>query len=111
MPSQLLQLLRPFVPRTPDFDKKFAEVFALPQFRTGSSDFSQITHRVLGFLATVKDLSEETAAAILADELLLRRLKGVENDREIQAAIESEVLKKNTELSSQHKDISAKLEA
>jgi hypothetical protein len=111
LPSQLLQLLRPFVPRTANFDKNFAEVFALPEFRAGGSDFSQVTHRVLGFLATIKDLCEETAAAILADELLLRRLKGVETDMEIQAAIESEILKKNAELSSQHKAVAAKLES
>lgn len=111
LPSQLLQLLRPFIHRTADFDKKFAEVFSLPEFRTGGSDFSQITHRVLGFLASVNDLSEETAAAILADELLLNRLKGVETDKEIQAAIESEVLKKNAELASQQNVLSAELES
>ena len=74
LPSQLLQLLRPFVPRTPDFDKRFAEVFSLPEFRSGSSDFSQVIRQVLGFLATVKDLTEETAAAIL-DLLRAHRLK------------------------------------
>jgi len=111
LPSQLLQLLRPFIPKTADFDQKFAEVFSLPQFRSGNSDFSQITQRVLGFLASVKDLSEETAAAILADELLLRRLNGVEMDSEVQAAIESEILLKNAELSLKHKDVVAQLEA
>ena len=63
LPSQLLQLLRPFVPRTPDFDKKFAEVLALPEFRSAHADFSQVTRKVLQFLASVKDLSEETATA------------------------------------------------
>lgn len=110
LPSQLLQLLRPFVPRTPDFDRKFAEIFALPEFRSVHSDFSQVTRRVLQFLASVKDISEETAVSILADELLLRRLKDVEKDDEIQAVIESEVIKKNAELFQQHKMAEAKLQ-
>ena len=111
LPSQLLQLLRPFVPRTPDFDKRFAEVFSLPEFRSGSSDFSQVIRQVLGFLATVKDLTEETAAAILADELLLRRLKNVETEEGVKEAIESEVLKKNAQLAAEHKEAMTKLEA
>lgn len=110
LPSQLLQLLRPFVPRTADFDKKFAEVFALPEFRLGRSDFSQVTRRVLSFLASVKDITEETALAILADEILIGRLKNVEADEDIKAAIESEVLRKNAELEKKHRDVASQLE-
>jgi flagellar biosynthesis GTPase FlhF len=111
LPSQLLQLLRPFVPRTIDFDKRFAEVFSLPGFRAGDFDFSRVIQRVLQFLATVKDIGEETAAAILADELLMRRLRNVESEEEIKVAVESEILKKNAELAEQNKAVSAKLEA
>jgi membrane-associated HD superfamily phosphohydrolase len=110
LPSQLLQLLRPFVPRTQDFDQKFADIFALPEFRSGAADFSQITRRVLGFLATVKDLKEETAAAILADEVLLRRLKAVETDEGVKDFIESEILKKNEALATKHRETTAELE-
>ena len=109
LPSQLLQLLRPFIPRTPDFDRRFAEVFALPEFRSGGSDFSQVTRRVLSFLTTVKDLKEETATAILADELLLRRLKSVEAEDDIKAVIESEILKKNAVLEKKYAEASAQL--
>ena len=66
---------------------------------------------MLGFLATVKDLTEETAAAILADELLLRRLKNVETEEGVKEAIESEVLKKNALLAAEHKEAMTKLEA
>ncbi len=111
LPSQLLQLLRPFVPRTPDFDKKFAEVFALPEFRSAHTDFFQVTRKVLQFLASVKDLSEETASAILADELLLRRLKDVETDEELRAVIESEVLTKNAALIEKHSEVASQLES
>lgn len=110
MPSQLLQLVRPFVPRTPDFDKKFAEVFALPEFRSAHADFFQVTRKVLQFLASVKDLSEETASAILADELLLSRLRDTESDEELKVVIESEVLNKNAALIKQHTQTSAQLE-
>ncbi len=111
LPSQLLQLLRPFVPRTPDFDKKFAAVFALPEFRSAHSDFFQVTRRVLQFLASVQDLSEETASAILADELLLSRLRDTKSDEELKAVIESEVLAKNADLIKQHNQTISQLES
>jgi hypothetical protein len=110
LPSQLLQLLRPFVPRTPDFDKKFAAVFALPEFRSAHSDFFQVTRRVLQFLASVQDLSEETASSILADELLLSRLRDTESDEELKTVIESEVLTKNAALIKQHSETVSQLE-
>lgn len=111
LPSHLLQLLRPFVPRTADFDQRFADVFSLPEFRSGHGDFSQVTRRVLQFLATVKDVSEETAVAIFADELLLRRLRNIEADEELQQAIESEVMLKNATLIKQHAEATSELDS
>ncbi len=110
LPSQLLQLLRPFVPRTTDFDARFAEIFSLPQFRAAHSDFSKIIQRVLQFLASVKGISEETAAAILADEVLLRRLMEVETDQEIREIIESEVLQRNAALYQQQIELKTELQ-
>jgi hypothetical protein len=110
LPSQLLQLLRPFVPRTTDFDAKFAEIFSVPHFRAAHSDFSKIVQRVLQFLASVKGISEETAAAILADEVLLRRLMEVDADHEIKEIIESEVLQRNAALYQQQLKLKADLQ-
>jgi cation transport ATPase len=78
MPNQLLQLLRPFIPASPDSDKRFVHAFSLPLLRTSSTDSSEATSAVLQILNTYKDISEDTALRILADEYLGKRLQNLE---------------------------------
>lgn len=74
-PTQLIQVLRPFVPATPEFDKQFAAIFALPQFRTSHSGYVTVTGAALGYMAAYSDLPEATAVKILTDEVVLHQLE------------------------------------
>jgi len=74
LPSLLWQVLRPFTRGTKDFDRGFAETFALPEFRTVSGNAIAATEKLLGILASLSGLTEETAASMLSNDLLLDRL-------------------------------------
>lgn len=92
LPNNFLQLLRPFVPSTDDFDKRFVETFAIPQFRTVGSDYEQTCHSILSYLSTYSDVSEGTASRILASEMIITKLNGVdENSEEFKSTIEHEL--------------------
>ncbi len=89
LPSQLLQVLRPFVPTTDDFDRRFVESFAIPEFRTAGLDSPSLTSTILGILNNYVGVGEETATRILANEMLLERLKDVQDDpAEVRALVE-----------------------
>jgi hypothetical protein len=99
LPNQLLQLLRPFLVVTADFDKKFAATFAIPEFRTLASGYTSAAAKVLGYLTTLADVTEETASRILANEVLLGKLRDVAVDApEFKKAIDSEVIRDNEKL-------------
>lgn len=98
LPNQVLQLLRPFVESTDDFDRRFIEAFAVPEFRSMESDYSSTQSQVLSYLSTYSDstLSEETASRILANDLLIEQLKEVpEDSEEFATYIEGAVTKDN----------------
>jgi hypothetical protein len=99
LPNQLLQLLRPFLVVTADFDKKFAATFAIPEFRTVASGYTSAAAKVLGYLTTLADVTEETASRILANEVLLGKLRDVAVDApEFKKAIDSELIRDNEKL-------------
>jgi hypothetical protein len=75
MPVELMQLLRPFVPATEEFDQRFVEALALPEFRSLASDYSSTASKVLSYLATYEDLPAETAIRLLRDEILLESVR------------------------------------
>lgn len=45
LPNVLWQVLRPFIPASQDFDRSFAETFALPEFRTIGSGAVRLVRR------------------------------------------------------------------
>jgi hypothetical protein len=97
LPQHLLQVLRPLAASTPDFDKRFMEVFAAPEFRTAQSDYDATVSRVLSYLASFDGVPTETAVTILNDDLLMGRLKDAEADSaEFGELIESAVLQENS---------------
>jgi uncharacterized membrane protein len=99
MPNHFLQMLRPLVPATDDFDRRFVETFAIPEFRVIGSDYSATVSKVLSYLATYSSIPEETAVHILADELLIQRLKGVDEDsEEFRHSVDNAVAKENERL-------------
>lgn len=96
LPTQLLQVLRPLVPATDDFDRRFGETFALPEFRTAQSGYGRVSSKVLSYLATFKDVPEELALSLLKDHALAARLREVSADStEFADAIESRLVELN----------------
>lgn len=96
LPNHFLQLLRPFIPGSADFDRSFAETFAIPEFRTVNSGASIACSKMLALLATYKGLREETVASMLANDILLDKLRQVNDDAEFQELVESEVILENS---------------
>ena len=97
LPNQFLQLLRPFVPGSAEFDKSFAESFAIAEFRTVSKS-SEATSKLLSLLASYKDIKEETACALLANELLLEKLKKSKDDRQFKEFVDAALAADNAQL-------------
>jgi hypothetical protein len=110
LPNQLLQLLRPFLVVTADFDKKFAATFAIPEFRTIATGYSATASKVLGYLTTLADVTEETASRILANEVLLGKLRNVPTDApQFKRSVDSTLARDNNDLIKQNEELLAKL--
>ena len=110
MPNQLLQLLRPFLVVTEDFDKKFAATFAIPEFRTLASGYTSAVSKVLGYLTTLADVTEETASRILANEMLLGRVRDLAIDTpEFKRTIDSELVRDNEHLLKENEKLLASM--
>jgi hypothetical protein len=93
LPNVLLQLLRPFVPRTQDFDQGFVNTFALPEFRTIHVASPQAVSRVAGIMRLYADLPEDVAVAILTDDALLTKVTRLdESDPTIKDLVESAII-------------------
>lgn len=111
LPNQLLQLLRPFIPATDDFNRRFVETFAIPQFRTVGGDYSRTHSKVLSYLSTYSDVSEDTAVRILANEMLMNELKEVKEDSdEFKEYIESALAQDNQELIQENEALQKRVE-
>lgn len=111
LPNVLWQVLRPFIPSSQDFDRLFAETFAIPEFRTIGSGASKACSRMLGLLATYKDFPEETATKLLSNDLLINQLRTTENDREFQKKVESAIALENQALLEEHEAMAKQIDA
>ncbi|MBE2196389.1 MAG: hypothetical protein IAE83_19610 [Anaerolinea sp.] len=98
LPNVFMQMLRPFIPSSTEFDRSFAETFAIPEFRIIGSGAARATSRLMSLLATYRDVQEETAVKLLSNDLLLDRLSPVEDDVEFQELVEAEIINQNNEL-------------
>jgi len=98
LPNVLWQILRPFVPASQDFDRTFAETFAIPEFRTIGSGAAKACSKMLGLLAAFKDFSEETAAKLLSNDVLIDHLRATQNDAQFQEQVELAIAAENQAL-------------
>jgi hypothetical protein len=110
LPSQLLQLLRPFVPATADFDQSFAATFAVPDFRAMGSNAHVAAARMLQMLAAYETLPERTASSILANDLILDGLERRKSDEEMHEFIESAIAAENATLAAEREALAAAVE-
>lgn len=95
LPNLFMQILRPFIPSTPDFDRSFAETFAIPEFRTVGSSASEATSKLLNLMAGYAEFSEETAVRLLSNDLLLDQLKASKDSAEFERQVELAVANEN----------------
>jgi hypothetical protein len=95
LPNMFWQVLRPYVPTDFDFDRSFAETFAIPEFRTISSGAAKACSKMLSLLAAYKDIPEETAARLLSNDLLIDQLRTAQDDKQFQEYVESAIAKDN----------------
>jgi hypothetical protein len=93
----ILQLLRPFVTNTDEFDRSFAESFAIAEFRTMSSS-AEASRKLLSLLSSYEQITEDTAAMLVANELLLERLKKSKNDHEFAHFVDAALMAENANL-------------
>ncbi|RLL81547.1 cell envelope integrity protein TolA [Mesotoga sp. BH458_6_3_2_1] len=98
LPNIFWQILRPFVPTDQDFEKAFAETFALPEFRVIGSGGSRACSKMLQILATYKEVPEQTAMKMLANDLLLDRLRSEHDDAKFKEQVEQAFVEENRNL-------------
>jgi len=98
LPSLLWQILRPFVSDSQEFDQAFAETFALPEFMLSRGAAERAASRMLSILAGYRDIPEETAAKMLANDFLLAELRMKKTDQEFAEAVESALAEENAVL-------------
>lgn len=109
LPNLFWQVIRPFIELDEEFDRSFAETFALPEFRTLGSDSAAACARVLAILASYEGVSEETATRLLSNDLLLEELKTTE-DAKFEGKVRDALAEENRRLAEeiQRMDSSAK---
>jgi len=98
LPNIFWQILRPFIASDNDFDKSFAETFALPEFRAIGSSGSRACSKMMQILASYKGLPEETVFQMLSNDLLIERLKTIEDDVQFAKCVELALVEENKNL-------------
>ncbi|HKF39385.1 MAG TPA: hypothetical protein VKB35_20990, partial [Ktedonobacteraceae bacterium] len=95
LPDQFMQVLRPFVPADSDFDRSFAEAFAITEFRAIDSKVSEAQHQFFNYLNAYELFPEEIATSLLTNGLLIERLDKAEHDEHFQKTVESALSHEN----------------
>ena len=98
LPNNLWQILRPFIPSDRDFERSFAQTFALPEFRAIGSKGSQACSKMLSILASYRDLPEETSFKLLSNGVLLDELKATKGDEQFTERVEAAIVEENKNL-------------
>ncbi len=110
LPNVFWQILRPFVPTDQDFEKAFAETFALPEFRALGSGGAKACSKMMQILATYKDVPEETALNMLSNDVLLDQLSTVDNDGQFAEQVQAAFVEENKHLLEEKAALEQRLE-
>jgi len=110
LPNVFMQMLRPYIPSSADFDRSFAETFAIPEFRIIGSGAAKAASRLMSLLASYRDMQEDTAVKLLSNDLLLDRLAPIEDDARFQELVEAEFIANNNMLMEEKAALERQLE-
>ncbi|MGX1092997.1 hypothetical protein RKD47_003678 [Streptomyces albogriseolus] len=98
-PDTLARALRLFLSSNRQSDAAFSQIFAMPEFRGIGQNRNEIVSRVAAYLATYADLPEETAIKLLANDLLMSRVKDADRrDGAFERLIQEEIVRENESL-------------
>jgi len=109
LPNIFWQIIRPFIPANENFDRSFAETFAIPEFRIIGSRSSEACSKMLNILAGYRHFPEETARRMLSNDILIQRLQTAESDEIFQQQVEAAIVDENETLLEEKEQIEAKL--
>lgn len=111
LPNLLWQLLRPFIPTDGDFDRSFAETFALPEFRLIGSKSSITASKMAALLSSFKGMTEELATKLLSNDLLIGKLRNfILDEVTFKEQIELAIVEEHAELEEDYSLLHEKLE-
>lgn len=112
LPNVLWQVLRPFVPAGPDFERSFAETFAIPEFRTLDNDVSrsEVSRRALYLLSSFSNIGEQTATRLLTNDLFLDKLQASGDDAEAREQVELAIARDNEMLLEERAELEQQIE-
>jgi len=96
LPHQLLQVLRPFIKRTEDYDATFIELFSKPQIKYTQGVLpTDLAQKIIAKISAFKDFPPEIAFGIIADQAFREGiLKNQGDDIKVNEIIEKVVEEK-----------------
>jgi hypothetical protein len=90
--DDLLQLIRPLLPRTnEDLDKTFINLLSSPYFRSYREVPIQLAEKILSRIAHFEGCSPDAAAKILTDIHFMQRLEWIDDENELIKSIDKEI--------------------
>lgn len=106
LPNLFWQILRPFIPSDENFDKSFAETFAVPEFRIINNGAAQAASKMFSLMAAYSDFPEDTAMSLLTNDVLLEQLQRAETDEDFQKFVETAIISENSQLTEENAALS-----
>jgi hypothetical protein len=111
MPNLFWQLLRPFIPSDDDFDRSFAQTFAVPEFRSFGDGSARACSKLLSLLSVYRDVPEDTARKLLANRPLIEKLRGLGDNEAFEREVDLAISQENTALAEEKVALERQLDA
>jgi len=108
--NQWIQIMRPLLPRTQEFDETFADLLTSPYLRTYGNLPPDIAQKILGRMAQFEQHSPELAVRVLTDRHLAKELKQTEEEEKIIKLIDSATAKAAEEFRRERDELKKQLE-
>lgn len=103
LPHAFWQVLRSITPLDDmDFDKAFAETFAIPEFRAIGSGAARATSKMMKILAGYRPVPENAAMRMVANDIFIDSLRAIEDEAEFQQAVDNELARQNSLLGEEY---------